>query len=109
MCGPIIPWITGLSAAATTVSALKGAPSMPSLQPAPTPVAPPPVPTSVGTDAATGAPTAAAARAAARRAAAAQSSWAATAQTGAMGLVGPAPVKKTSLLGGIAVPLGQGA
>ena len=115
MCWPIaamIPWLTGAAAVATTIQALKPAPSMPdvNIPAAPKVDIPPPAPTVQEVNPnVTSVSTAVQARNQLRRQAAASQSWVSTKETGALGLAGIAANTKKSLLGGIATPLGSGA
>lgn len=113
MCVPsvaaIVPWLTGAAAVASVASALKPAPSfdMPAAPAAPKVETPAPAPTVQDVNPnVNNVSTAGQARQQMRRQMAAQQSWLSTKTTGALGLTDTAATKKTSLLGGMAMPLG---
>ena len=115
MCAPIaaiVPWLTGAAAVATVVSALKPAPSFdmpaaPAAPAAPKVETPAPAPTVQDVNPnVVKVSTAGQARQQMRRQLAAQQSWLSTKKTGALGLTDTAATKKSSLLGGMATPLG---
>lgn len=109
MCAPIatlLPWLTGASAVASVASALRPAPSI-NIPPAPELQKPAPAPTVQEVNPnVTNVSTAGQARAQLRKQMAAQQSWLSTKTTGALGLTDSAAIKKASLLGGVAAPLG---
>lgn len=109
MCAPIetiVPWLTGAAAVASVASALKPAPSF-DIPAAPKVGTPAPAPTVQDVNPnVNNVSTAGQARQQMRRQMAAQQSWLSTKTTGALGLTDTAATKKTSLLGGMAMPLG---